>query len=260
MSEPPRDGSLWVYAPEGPGDPWLNPGVVQGPPGSTGPEGPPGPPGPQGPAGPPSETVLTVFNDITTEVEVAQNDNALKDVTRQWVIPPAWLVPGSLFVVETQGAGTAANPLGNAPQMAIGSRFNTGLNTRLIDFTWRANVNAGALVAVAVRSFYVVLSVTEIRHWMETVGPSPRFGNQNSGDNSAGVCTVSGVQTVTPGADLTAGVTCRWINAGGGQTITFYGSRLYRYQATSMSERGGTLYGRTRGQPVILDAERSTQP
>jgi hypothetical protein len=259
MSEPPRDGSLWVYAPEGPGDPWLNPGIVQGPTGPPGPEGPEGPPGPQGPPGPVAETVLSVFNDITTQIEVAQNDTTLKDVTRQWVIPPAWQIPGSMFVVHTQGAGGASNPLGNAPQMAIGTRFNTATNARLIDVGWRANVNAGALVAVAVRAFYVVLSATEIRHWMETVGPSPRFGNLNSGDNSAGICTVSGIQTVTAGADLTAGVTCRWINTGGGQSITFYGSRFFRYQATLMSERGGTLYGRTRGQPVILDAEGSTQ-
>jgi hypothetical protein len=202
--------------------------------------------------------VLSAFNDITTQIEVGQNDTTLKDVTRQWVIPPAWLVPGSLFVVETQGAGAAANPLGNMPQMAIGSRFNTGLNTRLIDVGWRANVLAGALVAVAVRAFYVVLSGTEIRHWMETVGPSPRFGALNTADNSAGICTVSGIQTVTPGADLTAGVTCRWINPGGGQSITFYGSRLYRYQATPMSAAGGTLYGRTRGQPVILNPEGAT--
>jgi hypothetical protein len=53
-------GGLWTYVTEtGIGGPWLNPGVVQGPPGADGPPGPQGNPGtaggqgPQGPQGPP---------------------------------------------------------------------------------------------------------------------------------------------------------------------------------------------------------------
>jgi hypothetical protein len=49
-------GGLWTYVGELTiGGPWLNPGVVQGPPGVDGPPGPqgnPGPTGPQGPQGP----------------------------------------------------------------------------------------------------------------------------------------------------------------------------------------------------------------
>ena len=53
-------GGLWTYVTETAiGGPWLNPGVVQGPPGADGPPGPQGNPGPaggqgpQGPQGPP---------------------------------------------------------------------------------------------------------------------------------------------------------------------------------------------------------------
>jgi hypothetical protein len=55
-------GGLWTYVGELTiGGPWLNPGVVQGPPGADGPPGPQGNPGPggaqgpQGPEGPPGE-------------------------------------------------------------------------------------------------------------------------------------------------------------------------------------------------------------
>jgi hypothetical protein len=46
-------GSLWTFvADTGPGGPWINPGVLQAPPGPTGPSGPPGPQGSQGSPGP----------------------------------------------------------------------------------------------------------------------------------------------------------------------------------------------------------------
>jgi hypothetical protein len=47
------DGGLWTFVgPDGPGtDQWLNPAVVQGPPGPQGPQGVPGPEGPPGPGG-----------------------------------------------------------------------------------------------------------------------------------------------------------------------------------------------------------------
>ena len=46
-------GSLWTFvADTGPGGPWINPGVLQAPPGPPGEQGPPGPQGGQGPAGP----------------------------------------------------------------------------------------------------------------------------------------------------------------------------------------------------------------
>jgi hypothetical protein len=55
-------GGLWTFVSEiAIGGPWLNPGVVQGPPGADGPPGPQGNPGPaggqgpQGPTGPPGE-------------------------------------------------------------------------------------------------------------------------------------------------------------------------------------------------------------
>jgi hypothetical protein len=56
------DGGLWTFVGDiAIGGPWINPGVVQGPPGVDGPPGPQGNPGPggaqgpQGPAGPPGE-------------------------------------------------------------------------------------------------------------------------------------------------------------------------------------------------------------
>jgi len=46
------DGSLWTFTGTGPGGPWLNPGILTGPPGPAGSPGSPGSPGIQGPAGP----------------------------------------------------------------------------------------------------------------------------------------------------------------------------------------------------------------
>jgi hypothetical protein len=66
------DGQLWVFVGDvGPGGPWLNPGVVQGPPGAEGPPGPQGNPGPggaqgpQGPQGPPGELDLDPWHLMT---------------------------------------------------------------------------------------------------------------------------------------------------------------------------------------------------
>jgi hypothetical protein len=269
MSEPPRDGSLWVYAPEGPADPWLNPGVVQGPPGSTGPEGPQGEPGPQGPQGspgPPAETVLSVYNNTAWQFTLAQamTSTALYEFTPTWVIPAAWLIPGSIFEINTHGHGQVGDPLGAAPHMAMAIQLNTARNNCLADLSWQ-DMFANRGLAIAAHAYYSVISPTQVRCWAENVvGPTLTGGgggaNQpNRGGNSWGFTTQSVIATVTPGADLSIAILGRWIPNQPNQTITFYGSRLFRYQATPMSAAGGTLYGRTRGQPVILDAERSTQ-
>jgi hypothetical protein len=65
-------GGLWTFVSEiAIGGPWLNPGVVQGPPGADGPPGPQGNPGPggaqgpQGPPGPPAELDLDPWHPMT---------------------------------------------------------------------------------------------------------------------------------------------------------------------------------------------------
>lgn len=63
MTTPHPDGSLWVYVPDGPGDPWLNPGVVQGPPGQQ------GPPGNQGPEGPPGTARISHLISAATSIQ-----------------------------------------------------------------------------------------------------------------------------------------------------------------------------------------------
>lgn len=63
MTTPHPDGSLWVYVPDGPGDPWLNPGVVQGPPGQQ------GPPGNEGPEGPPGTARISHLISAATTIQ-----------------------------------------------------------------------------------------------------------------------------------------------------------------------------------------------
>jgi len=229
-------GALWTYAgADWPQGEWFSPAVVQGPPGIEGPRGPQGEQGPPGPQGPPSAATGT-FQSDSGSFPVAGSVTQAIMVTRLWVIPAGELIPGSWFEVHAVGSGTWAG----SGLLVAGQRFNAALTDRYIDLAvsnWQAN----APFAVALRSFYQVVSTALILHWTEALmSPRPAHSTWTAGNMSIGAVSQIDTSAVTPGADLTVGLTARW-SATGAQTITFRGSRLSRFIASPARE--ATTYG-----------------
>jgi hypothetical protein len=238
------DGALWTFLGANPvlGGPWFSPAVVQGPPGEPGPPGAQGPAGPQGPEGPVAQ-LTSFFQTDTVRRSLAQGSTATTfyDITRQFVIPAAQLIPGSWFMVETAGAGWAPRDLsGTAPHLHVAQTLNTARAVRLI--THRiVNIaipaSGGPQIGLICRAYYQVVSATSIMHWNENVGPAPRVGSveHTQGNNAVGCCSAVEPSTVTPGADLTIGITARWDRNLDGQLLHFEGCRLHRYVATPLA-------------------------
>jgi hypothetical protein len=225
------DGALWTYAgPLWPLGEWFSPAVVQGPPGEQGERGPQGEQGPPGPQGPPSAATST-YQSESGSYPLAGSVTTQTLVTRLWVIPAGELIPGSWFELHAAGAGTWAG----GGLLVAGQRFNAALAERHIDLAvsnWQANAPFG----LAIRGFYQVVSASEILHWTEAqMSPRPAHSTWTAGNMSIGAVSDVNTSTVTPGADLTVGLTARW-TASGTQTITFRGSRLSRYIASPVRE------------------------
>jgi hypothetical protein len=250
------DGALWTFVGEHPviGEPWFSPAVVQGPPGEPGPPGSQGPAGPQGPPGEPAPATA-YYQSETVRHTIAQNQVDWMWASRSWVIPAAQLIPGSWFVVETAGAGWAGRDTsGNSPQFHLAMRFNAG-NVRVADIRW-VNIenpaSGGPQIGLSVRAYYQVQSPTSIMHWIEYTGPSPRVGSVSFNQGNNAVAGVSAVEpsTITPGADLTAGVVARWNRNLDGQLLHFEGSRLCRYVAAPVA--GARAYDVLTRQPLVM--------
>lgn len=112
MSTPHRDGSLWVYVPDSPADePWLNPGVVQGPPGQQ------GPPGDEGPEGPPGTARILHLISAPTTVQ----STALLPVNGwSWPVEAgrSYHVRG-MANISPSGAGLCRFGLGGSAQVSL---------------------------------------------------------------------------------------------------------------------------------------------
>jgi hypothetical protein len=233
------DGRLWVYMgamwPQGE---WFSPAVVQGPPGKAGPAGVQGPAGPQGPEGQPGPATA-YFQSETTSYPLAAGATAWTGITRQWIIPAGQVIPGSWFVVEVAGSGIAPNTFpgpDTSPHIEFGHRVNTAQAVRVLALRF-ANMPVSSQVGVVVRAVYQVHSPTQMYHWNELVGLSPRPGTPQitQGNNAAGAISAVEPSALTPGADLTIGVSAHWQTNVGGQVLTFQGSRLSRYVAAPVA-------------------------
>jgi hypothetical protein len=219
------DGRLWTYMgilwPQGA---WFSPAVVQGPPGAEGERGPQGPPGEAGPAGPPGAggSVFPQSDGATITITGPGGTNQM--ITAAYVIPAAQLIPGSWFMVETAGVGS----FGGAT-FTLAQRLNASLSGRYCPLATTVG-NAGRFFLLA-KAFFQVISATEMINWTEgAVGAGP--DTAATGANGTTLVSNIGVSGITPGADMTIGLTGKFDGTGTGQTFSCFGSRLYRYVGT----------------------------
>jgi hypothetical protein len=107
-------------------------------------------------------------------------------------------------------------------------------------------------IGMAFRGVYQVQTPTTLMHWIELTGPSPRVGTAEftQGNNAIGAVSAVEPSGLTPGADLTIGLSARWQAARAGQVLTFQGSRLYRYVATPVA--GSRAYDVLTRRPALI--------
>jgi hypothetical protein len=169
-------------------------------------------------------------------------------VTRAWVIPAAQLIPGSWFEVHTTGAGNWA--AAGDQLLVTAQRTNASMTGRYLDLR-QSNFQVNAPVGIAVRSYWQVVSPAEIITWHEVLlSPRPSHSQWTGGNMSIGAVANTGPEAITPGADLTIGVTGRWTQNLAAQTLTFFGSRLSRYIATPAA--GGRAYDLLTRRPALI--------
>jgi hypothetical protein len=222
------DGTMWTYVTAaGPGGPWISPGVVQGPQGERGEPGERGPVGPQGEPGEPGfhfQADAATFNLPGSQTTVIAISPAV-------VIPAADIRPGTLFVVETAGAGVWAGTAIMVASHRLNAAMVAGTPERYIDLA-AANFAANAPYAVALRAYYQVVSTAQLITWQEALmSPRPDHAAWAAGNSGLGAVSDVNTSPITPGAPMTIGLTARW-SASTTRTLTFRGSRLYRYVST----------------------------
>ncbi len=220
------DGALWTYVGQGgPGpDPWLSPGLVQGPPGPPGPEGPQGPPG-EG-TGEALPAAVTARSDLTVHVINAVN-SALGRFTSDYVITPAEIVPGDWWELECDVYGTWGD---TAPDdFRVCGRFNTITDHRLVELlgaTWAA----GTTIRISYKLTVMIRTTSEV----VTALTGQAFAATSNAATGAGSVNLLGAnnnayQPITPGQNLTLALGGGYWNVSPGRALTSRGSRLRRF-------------------------------
>jgi hypothetical protein len=156
-------------------------------------------------------------------VPIERTGTAVLALTRDWVIPAAEWVPGTKFVVETQGIGEHRT----AGWLTLTARLDGVNNARFIDINPLVGTGNGVQFSYVVRTCYLVYSPTSALVWIEgNYGPvTPPVTGAN---NAAFMSTIVGMVTTDSGDHLIGPMT-RFATALTGSFVRAYGSQLYVY-------------------------------